>query len=144
MFLFLNFDGVLHPKWLGQEGYFAFEDRLLEVLRAHPEVKIVLSTAWVEQYGFAKTRGFLHPDIQLRAIGATLSSDLDPFEWEAMTRYQQVARYAHRNRLNAWIAVDDDVDGWPVAQRHHLVQCDSRYGLSDKDVCAELLAKLGG
>ena len=30
-----------------------------------------------------------------------------------------------------WIALDDDLEDWPAAYRHHLIACDGTKGLSD-------------
>ena len=45
MILFLDFDGVLHPNSDDSE-HFSCAPLLWELLRRHPDVRVVLSTGW--------------------------------------------------------------------------------------------------
>lgn len=54
MILFLDFDGVLHPEYDGQatpaDVVFCHLPRFEAVMRDHPEVEIVISSMWREQF----------------------------------------------------------------------------------------------
>ncbi|WP_205895069.1 HAD domain-containing protein [Metapseudomonas otitidis] len=57
MILFLDFDGVLHPEYDGQatpaDVVFCHLPRFEAVMRDHPEVEIVISSTWREQFPLA-------------------------------------------------------------------------------------------
>ena len=155
MILFLDFDGVLHPaaayKTKGgallkatDHALFEHEDLLRSVLCARPDVRIVLSTSWVVLHGFNDTREFLHKDIQKIVKGATWHSSMNRNQWEVMSRYEQIALYVTRHSLKDWVAIDDDIVGWPGGQQHHLVATDGWNGLGERRVVEALLAKLKG
>ncbi|WP_370110899.1 HAD domain-containing protein [Acidovorax sp. 93] len=48
-----------------------------------------------------------------------------------------------RRKPRQWIALDDDIEGWPESCLHNLVACDGTTGLSNPDVQQELREKLG-
>lgn len=151
--LFLDYDGVLHPDAvyrtsqgivLRRQGLRLFEwAPLLEAaLAPHPEVRIVLSTSWVRVVDFDHSRQRLPPGLQTRVIGATWHSQMDEFEWETLSRFNQVMRYVVRHRLQRWLAIDDDAEGWPTHYRMQLVLTDSELGLSADKTIRELAEKL--
>jgi hypothetical protein len=155
MILFLDFDGVLHPsaayKTKGglllkatDHALFEHEDLLRSVMRVRPEVRIVLSTSWVVLHGFSDTREFLHEDIQKIVKGSTWHSSMNRNQWDAMSRYEQIALYVARHNLKDWVAIDDDIVGWPDEQQHHLVATDGWSGLGEQRVVEDLLEKLRG
>lgn len=127
---------------------------LAEVLDGHPGVRIVLSTSWARELRFARARDHLPAGLRSRVIGATwhgaMSADaaeLRPFGrgetwWDHATRYQQIRRYVDRARLDNWIAVDDDAEGWAVDERERLVETDPALGLGDLATLARLRAAL--
>jgi hypothetical protein len=122
---------------------------LVELLAPYPDVKIVLSTSWVRQYGFVKTAKKLPSELQKRAIGATWHS-ANKFleqEWVSAPRGMQIWGDVQRRRPKAWIAIDDDYLGWPRWAMDNYVQTDEVDGISHPKVLAllkEKLAWLGG
>lgn len=161
MIVFLDFDGVLHPDsvYLRRGGQielraegalFMWADRLAAALQPHPDVRIVLSTSWVRNIGFHRTRKALPANLDARVVGATWHSGMgkgwpDFIPWDNQTRYEQIAAYL--SRLSApvpWLAIDDDDRGWPDTQRGHLVYTDEMTGLSAEGAQADLSRKLHG
>ena len=75
MILFLDFDGVLHPEYDGQatpaDVVFCHLPRFEAVMRDYPEVEIVISSMWREQFPLDALRARFSPDIAGRIIGAT-------------------------------------------------------------------------
>ncbi len=148
MILFLDYDGVLHPdaafmtkrgiELRGPGELFMWAPILENLLAECPQIQIVLSTSWVRVLGFRAAKKRLPDSVQDRVIGATWHSG-EAIGWpgqikfEDMTRYQQIMRYCGRARLSDWIALDDDIAGWPDDQRHRLLQCDPQKGLEGLD-----------
>ncbi len=155
MIVFLDFDGVLHPNEvvlyqkrgivLECDGHSLFEhaDTLVEILSPYPQAKIVLSTSWVVALGFDRAKSYLPPDLQKHVIGATWHSGLrDKNWWWSLTRHQQIMRYVSRHRPDQWVAIDDNAEGWPDNQRHHLVHTDEWGGIGQKMAQNDLMEKL--
>jgi HAD domain in Swiss Army Knife RNA repair proteins len=155
MIVFLDFDGVLHPNAAykvrggallkaSDHALFEHESRLVQALAMYPEIRIVLSTSWVSHFGFEYTKECVCDALQLRIKGATWHSSMNKNHWETLTRYEQIELYVQRHNLIEWVAIDDDVLGWPDTQRHHLVQTHGWHGLGDEGAYADLMMKLGG
>ena len=161
MILFLDFDGVLHPDAayktanghleLRAEGaFFMWVPYLVDVLADFPKVRIVLSTSWVRQLSFNRARRYLPAQLSDRVIGATYHSamarQMDGFAvanpWDASSRYQQIARYVERAKISNWLALDDDDEGWPDAERNRLVCTDPSRGLSNPQTISQLRSAL--
>lgn len=138
--LFLDFDGVLHPGKAhlidgkvvlkqADVGLFAWAEILEELLAPHPAVQIMLSTSWVEVFGLDDARDFLPDALSRRVIGATWTKRVRN-EWKRCSRFEQIRRAAFREKIDRWIAVDDDVRDWPASWAERLVAADSDLGLS--------------
>ena len=145
MILFLDYDGVLHyddvlvrnnAPVIFRAGYTLFQwvDPLIAVLAPHPHVKIILSTSWVGVFGYDKALAALPEALLQRVIGATYTNQ----SWYSKTRYQQITDYVEKHQIPRWLAIDDDVIGWPDDQRHLLVECSSWHGLSQPETQVEL------
>jgi hypothetical protein len=128
--LFLDFDGVLHPKGCATSVHFVHLPRLEQLLRATPPVRIVISSTWQYIWSFDGLRRKFSPDIAARIIGGTQSADPDG---EAESRYQTIRMYLrHAGELRTpWIALDDARHEFPedCAQ---LVSCETEVGFDDE------------
>lgn len=165
--LFLDFDGVLHPQevyahrkkgiYVGLSGHALFEQAPLleELLAPYPNVKVVLSTTWVRVKSFSYAKKQLPPSLQARVIGATYHTDMrfegslygggygyshSPFA--TMSRYAQIWRNLNRRAPKVWLALDDDVEGWPNEERDWLVAPFDEQGIANPVVRQELVEKL--
>jgi hypothetical protein len=153
--LYLDFDGVLHHEdvrwhprrgaYMEPDGFTLFEHASLldELLRAHPAVRIVLSTSWVRRYGCYGAAKFLPPGLRQRVVGATFHSQMNPAEFLEKPRGQQVAEDAARRCPAAWLALDDDAQGWPDSCRSNLLHTHDQLGISAPRVLESLEAHLG-
>lgn len=167
-YLFLDFDGVLHPDevyrnpktglvYLDQQlvdvGHQLFEHaELLAALldRSGVDVSIVLSTSWVKvlrRFNVVKRR--LPERLQSRVVGATWHSSMSRGGngiFESMTRCQQILSYCTRHDIysHEWIAIDDDDVGWRSDCRGNLVHTDKTFGLGKIESQQELMEKLIG
>lgn len=157
--LFLDFDGVLHPDQVymtaaGPElrtvgELFMWAPILEEELIPYPDLKIVLSTSWVRNLGFSRAKKRLSPGLQSRIVGSTWHSSMskvwaDQIWWDETSRHGQILRYAARAKISHWLALDDDADGWAVAELHKLVLLDGSKGLSCPTAVSELRSRLAG
>lgn len=158
MILMLDFDGVLHPCEVFRSPHgmtiengppgatlFMWAGILEEVLRSFPDVRIVLSTSWVNAFGYEKAKASLPPSLQKKVIGATYDHLLDGGiypPWTSRHRFEQIARYAKRNALTKWLAIDDHLHGLPSSVSHRVVATNGDLGLSEVHRVTELIEKL--
>lgn len=156
--LYLDFDGVLHPDavYVAKGGGLELRapgeilmhaDILIETLGYHPEVDVILSTSWVNHFGFYKTKQKLPQALRDRITGTTWSEDNRQVgtyaysHFSRLTRFQQIWAHVYRNDIKNWIALDDLHSGseaWPEEYREHLILCNGKIGLGDAEVLAAL------
>lgn len=118
--------------------------------REFEDVHVVLSTSWVRELGFAKAKAALPESVQQRVIGSTYHAKINlGWEsgsedcWAGRSRYQQIAADRARRQCGEnWIAIDDDVVGWPGNAKGNLVQTDPALGLGDDAAFARLITLL--
>ncbi|MFZ6871913.1 HAD domain-containing protein [Undibacterium sp. Di27W] len=97
MFLFLDFDGVLHPDpCYDKSQYFSCLPRLESVLRDFPEVQIVISSTWREKRPVSLLKSFFSVDIGTRVIGST------PF-WYDIPDIVEVIGYQRHAEIEGWL-----------------------------------------
>lgn len=152
--LYLDFDGVLHPEYcywhprkgpyLKAPGHSLFEHLpvLEELLAPYPQVKIVLSTTWVQTYRFNGTARKLGPILRERVIGATYHTGMNRENFRDIPRGLQVWADVARRQPSGWVAIDDDDLNWPVWSRDRLVRTDGLLGLGEERTQYELSGKL--
>lgn len=153
--LYLDFDGVLHhenvlvhPKkgaylQMGPAHHlFAHASLLAYLLLPYPAVRIVLSTSWVLKYGYEDTAERLPHALQERVIGATYHSAMHKDDFRTLPRWQQIVRDYGRRKPSAWLALDDDHEGWPDPLWGNYVMTDPVEGLSKPSVLQDLQRKL--
>lgn len=156
--LYLDIDGVLHPDeaFLDAKGnvYLRGPGQLLEhasilseILAPYPDLCIVLSTSWVKLKSYSWVRRRLPQDLRARVIGSTWHSRYarDSIElewWSEATRYQQILRDVKHRSPSHWLAIDDDVIGWPESELERVVICDPQLGLASARTRAELAERL--
>jgi len=134
MILFLDFDGVLHPQYEGQpvpaDVAFCHLARFESVMRDFPEVEIVISSTWREEFSIERLRAWFSSDIALRITGTTESTViLTSPRMVKQREWETVAWLTTQSRGNEpWIALDDAL--WQFGQySDHVVACKSYVGL---------------
>lgn len=125
--LFLDFDGVLHPRFCPDEEHFSRRPLFESVMRRHPAVRIVISSSWRRIYGIDFLRSRFSRDIAGRIVGTTQLWVPD----EPMNRYQEIIAWMEKQRLEGspWLALDDSVLEFPE-RCANLLLCDSHHGLT--------------
>ena len=155
MIIYLDYDGVLHPDGVylqkgvpvlkGDQahlGLFVWMPILETILADFPLVRVRLSTSWVYVKRFSYAKGRLSALLQARVDGSTFHTMMPDYEWEEMTRYEQILSDVNRKKYTNWLAIDNDDYGWPDSERHHLVKTENLLGLGDPSAQADLQAKL--
>jgi hypothetical protein len=151
--LYLDFDGVLHPAdvcvspaeprrpQVYQRGQptdrplFEHLPLLERLLAPYLQLRIVLSTSWVREFGYEFALKQLTPSLRERVIGATL--------YPAPARYYCIQIDAEERGLTRWLALDDDLNMWPEAELHKVVApTDRSRGLAQPGVAEQLSAAL--
>ena len=135
--LFLDFDGVLHPKSTDQETVFCRVKLLWKILRACPDVEVVFSTSWREIHKFDELLDFVTygggEDLAQRFVGVNPSivrnaGQIHQREDECLTWL-----VSNNQSQRPWLALDD-TDCWFVGPNLYLVNYET--GLTDADVLA--------
>ena len=161
--LYLDLDGVVHHEkllWHPRKGiymspYEAAGHSLFEwvhiletALEPYPAVALVLSSTWCIRPGYSATLKRLPASLRVRFIGGTYHKRIhgvDPWNlsmFRTTPRGVQVQEDTQRRKPRQWIALDDDLEGWPDSCRHNLVACEGTTGLSNPRVQRELAEKL--
>lgn len=153
----LDYDGCLHSDnvyihptrgiYIRDPGHhlFEWEHILVELLAAHPEVGIVLSTSWVSRKSFSYAKKQLCSDLQSRVVGATFHNrETDRNQFAQLSRASQIFADVYRRGLREedWIAIDDDAEGWPFMYARNLIRTDGALGISEPAVQTEIEAWL--
>lgn len=161
--LYLDIDGVLHHEavmWHHRRGIFMspreapgrilFEwlEYLEVALKPFPNVALVLSSSWCIKPGYGKTLKWFPQGLRQRFVGGTFHKRVhgaDPWAisaFKSMTRGEQIVADVERRKPRAWIALDDDTDGWPPDAQENLIACDGHHGISCEAVRRKLDEKL--
>lgn len=150
--LYLDFDGVLHPADVRvsptdrrpqvyvrgrptDRPLFEHAPLLERLLEPHPQLRIILSTSWVREFGYEFALEQLTPSLRERVLGATL--------YPAPARYYCIQIDAEERGIERWLALDDDLNCWPEAEMHKVVApTDRLLGLAQPGVAEQLKAAL--
>jgi hypothetical protein len=116
---------------------------LVRLLEPYPGLKLVLSTSWVRDLGFSQPCAFLPTTLRQRVVGATFHQrHTRRHEFAQLTRYTQIIADVERRRPARWLAVDDDLEGWPELALIHVVPMPLRLGLGAPAATLELEQRL--
>src|SRR5690349_13951682 len=110
-YLYLDFDGVLHPDDVhiveekpvlldNPDGkLFMWEPHLVEVLAAHPDVQLILSTSWVPCFGEREAAAYLCEALRERVVGTSQRE----LRLHGDVRAYQVERHVREFEPDHWI-----------------------------------------
>ncbi|HEY6437509.1 MAG TPA: HAD domain-containing protein [Ignavibacteriaceae bacterium] len=138
--LYLDFDGVLHPKsaarsvWtedslkLEGDDLFRWIPDLENVLSLFPDVKVVIHSSW----------RYLHTEDQIKEkLGSLGERVLGLVSREPGERYVQILDDAKSRGVSSIFILDDDIDACP-ASCPELISCHESLGISDVNVQKKL------
>lgn len=143
MILFLDIDGVLHPRAPGPH-LFSNLARLEGVLRDFEFVDVVISSNWREDMSLEQLQALFSPDIRHRIIGATPVIEIEFPAGPHGTREAEILWFleqdGHKGR--PWIALDDEEKLF-TPDCANLIKCSTLIGLDEnaEKTMRELLAK---
>jgi hypothetical protein len=136
--VFLDFDGVTHPE--PTSGPVFIQLPWIEgVLRAYPQVPIVISTSWRESHPLDVLRCNFSSDISPRVLDATPVMD-----WSARLHHPALVSrasrqaeieawlYANLTISHPWVAIDDRAH-WFEPGCSHLLTTNRRTGFTGAD-----------
>jgi hypothetical protein len=145
--LFLDFDGVLHPAGvptINSDGDFVPDERLFlwranleSELRAHPELRIVISSDWRKYHAEEDLVVFLGPELGRRVVGVM------PY-FERGSRAEAVRAEAARRGVRHWLALDDHDSVHAAREQgdNRFVACRPDLGIACQQVRRELARQL--
>jgi hypothetical protein len=154
--LYLDFDGVLHhsevwyhprvgpyfpSKVPNQYKLFQHLGVLEQLLEPYPTVSIVLSTTWSRRYGPHRAGKNLGHKLSPRVIGATFHSRMNREEFDNKLRGMQVYEDVLCRKPAQWLALDDDIEGWPSEVGERYIRTHLTEGISDSGVLSEIKEK---
>jgi len=135
-FLFLDFDGVLHPEHDGEptpaDRVFCHLPRFEAIMRDFPAVEIIISSMWRYEFTIDQLRARFSPDIATRIIDTTPQIERIEGKYLPARREGEILDWlaASGREGVSWIALDDAA--WQFQQhRDRLVACTWYVGLDD-------------
>lgn len=136
MILFLDFDGVLHPQYENQpvpvDVAFCHLTRFEQVMREFPDVEIIVSSTWREQFSLDKLRGWFSADIASRIVDTTPILQTGEMPVLEQREAEILQWLTFNDRLaEPWLALDDQC--WQFKRyRDRVVNCVVYVGLDDR------------
>lgn len=113
--LFINIDGVMHPKSCHTEDLFCQRQLIEDLLREHKDVEVVVSGQWADYFSLEKLKEFFSPDIQHRIVDILKSNDKHfhksaPRNTSEFARGVACKKWIKENRSTyvPWVALDSD------------------------------------
>lgn len=132
LLLFLDFDGVLHPR-ATVKNLFMHLPRIEGVLRDFHYVQVVISSSWREATSLSEMQEMFSEDLRQRIIGTTPLVDIEYPPGPVGHREEEIRIYMAQTEFvgKPWLALDDEAPffspGCP-----NLILCNSRTGLDDE------------
>jgi len=129
-FLFLDFDGVLHPNFSPSNDHFRQIDCLLDgLIGSYQSLEIVISSSWRFHHSIDSILSHF-PEVLKRLIaGAT--PEVEPGRYQ---RYREIRAYLSQYKTDMdWRALDDDHNEFPK-DCPQLILCDGSVGISDVNI----------
>lgn len=141
MLLFLDFDGVLHPRSAGEHP-FVHIPRIERVLRDFPLVQVVISSSWREVTPIQELQAIFSEDLRRRIIGTTPLVDIEYPPGPVGSREKEIRIFLDQAEFigRKWLALDDEAPLFTPGC-HNLILCNSLTGM-DEAVEIELRSRV--
>jgi hypothetical protein len=141
-FLFLDFDGVLHPDdaaYLDNDSkpegllLFRWAPVLMEILSKFPDVKVVISSSWRFMWEYEELLSFIPEDLRSRIVGITNPN---------LNRYPAIADYVEKHEIKNYVILDDMPLEFPRVCKE-LIICKPTKGVNNPLVIKKLEERFG-
>jgi len=131
MLLFLDFDGVLHPR--ATRNLLVHIPIIERVLRDFPHVQVVISSSWREETYPHEIQAMFSEDLRHRIIGTTPLIDIEYPPGPAGSREEEIRIYMAQPECagKQWLALDDEAPLFSPGSPN-LILCNSLTGLDDQ------------
>jgi hypothetical protein len=125
-FIFLDFDGVMHPVTASEEDRFCHAQLLAETIGGlECEVRLVISSSLRGYYSLNELRTLLPKSLRDLIVGIT------PHFTGRHQRFKEIKAFLKDHPLGTdWRALDDDASGFPKGCPQ-LILCNCNIGLDD-------------
>lgn len=132
MLLFLDFDGVLHPRSPGK-NLFIHLSRIQGLLRDFPFLRIVISSSWREDKSPQELQALFDQDLRDRIIGTTPLIDIQYPPGPVGHREEEILIFMEQREYSKekWIALDDEAPFF-TSECPNLILCNSATGIDDQ------------
>jgi hypothetical protein len=120
--LYLDFDGVLHPNFVGKGQLFSHMQTLTNAIVGKP-LSIVISSSWRFHENIDYLRSLFDPITRSQIIGCTGSAHIG--KW---ARWIEITKHANTNGVTDWMALDDAYMEFPP-ECEELILCEGKIGL---------------
>jgi HAD domain in Swiss Army Knife RNA repair proteins len=134
-FLFLDFDGVLHPAEATPDKYFCHRLLLSSALAEFPDLLVVVSSSWKRTRSASDLQSLFGGDLAERLVGKT--PNLEGYEQWPHRRQNEIEQWMKRHAApwDNWVALDDSF--WEFRPFcPNLIICDPLTGLNDASIHA--------
>ena len=127
-YLFLDFDGVLHPSLSDSSKNLCHAPMLAGLISEYP-CNIVISSSWRFQYSLEEIKKMLPKSIAYCVRGTTGNAYEGPYP-----RFNEIKFYlqVHGKTLVDWKALDDSMEFPPDC--NNLIRCNFRTGLEQPQI----------
>ena len=122
-FIFLDFDGCLHPSLAREQEYFQRMPLLVECV-ADLEVGIVVSSSWRFHHDWGDLLGLFPDELRPKVIGKTGAAVSGRH-----ARWHEIGAYVRQHRVTDWRALDDAAFEFPSGCPQ-LLLCNGATGLT--------------
>ena len=125
-FLFLDFDGVLHPATLNDNSELFSKNKLLEQTFLNLHCNIVISSSWRFHHSFDSLKNKLPAEVRRLIVGVTGDPYIGQF-----SRFNEIIEYLKEIKsISAdWISLDDSYYEFPP-NCPNLIRCNPNTGMS--------------
>jgi len=111
-YLFLDFDGVLHPGVASEQQYFCRVPLLEDALRDF-DADIVVSSSWRFHHEWASLLERFPPTLRSQVRGCTGEAVTGPH-----ARWHEIREYREQHAILDWCALDDSTCSFRAAARN--------------------------
>lgn len=112
VFVFLDFDGVLHPIWARPEARWTAVGLLTALIEEFSEIAVVVSSTYRDFMPFDHILQLFPPSMRGRIVGGTPVIAVGSGDTSLPKRHREILAWLEGNGYPdaRWLAVDDDAE----------------------------------